>query len=119
MLLVDNAGTHSAKKYDNTLLFKKSGTNCPYDNLEWEVNGEIRRVSFFFDEARKKSKGLFIMCDELGLLPDNAEPKDYSLPRLRELISTHPAFDERSNLEILGEKYVNRLSIYYVNYGKV
>jgi len=45
------------------------------------------------------------MCDELGLLPENAEPKDYSLSRLRELISTHPAFNERSNLGILGEKY--------------
>jgi len=32
VLLVDNARTHSEKKYDNTLLFKKSGTNCPYDN---------------------------------------------------------------------------------------
>lgn len=40
------------------------------------------------------------MCDELGLLPEYAEPKDYFLSRLRELISLHPAFDERTNLEI-------------------
>lgn len=105
MVLVDNARTHSAKKYDKTLLFKKPGTNCPYDSLEWNENGEIKKVSFFFDNKKENSKGLFVMCKELKLIPDDAVEKNYNLNQLREIISIHPAFDERSNLEILGEQY--------------
>ena len=40
VLLVDNARTHMAKKYDKNLLFKKAGTNCPYEFLEWEESGK-------------------------------------------------------------------------------
>ena len=61
ILLVDNARTHSARKYDKSLLFKKSGTNCPYDCLEWEENGMKRKLSFFFDDEKKKATGYF-MC---------------------------------------------------------
>ena len=107
VLFIDNARTHSAKKYDKTLLFKKSGTNCPYDSIEWTENGESKSVSFFFDERKERSKGLFVMCQDLKLIPEDADQKskEYSLPKLREIISKHPAFDERSNLEILGDKY--------------
>lgn len=107
VLFIDNARTHSAKKYDKTLLFKKSGTNCPYDSIEWTENGESKSVSFFFDERKQRSKGLFVMCQDLKLIPEDADQKskEYSLPKLREIISKHPAFDERSNLEILGDKY--------------
>jgi hypothetical protein len=107
VIFIDNARTHSAKKYDKTLLFKKSGTNCPYDSIEWTENGESKSVSFFFDERKERSKGLFVMCQDLKLIPEDADQKskEYSLPKLREIISKHPAFDERSNLEILGDKY--------------
>jgi hypothetical protein len=52
VIFIDNARTHSAKKYDKTLLFKKSGTNCPYESLEWIEDGETKTVSFFFDERK-------------------------------------------------------------------
>lgn len=71
ILFVDNARTHSAKKFDRDRLFKKSGTNCPYDYLEWvEDDGEKKRVSFFQEkqtkDKKKISKGLFVMCQDLG-----------------------------------------------------
>ena len=69
-IFVDNARTHLAKKYDKTLLFKKSGTNCPYESLEWTENGEEKSVSFFFDERKENSKGLFFMCQALKLIPE-------------------------------------------------
>lgn len=87
------------------LLFKKSGTNRPYDSLEWKENGTLKKVSFFFDEnTKKRRKGLCILCQDLGLIEKDEKAKDYSLKELREIISKHQAFDERSNLEILGEK---------------
>jgi hypothetical protein len=108
MLFVDNARTHSAKKYDKNMLFKKKGTNCPYEYLEWkDESDEIKRVSFFYDENMKNSKGLFVMCQDLGLIPEDADfkSKAYSLDNLRNKIASHPAFDQRSNLEILAEEY--------------
>ena len=45
------------------------------------------------------------MCQNLGLIPEEALFKEYNLSYLRDLISSHQAFDQRSNLEILGEKY--------------
>ena len=105
VLVVDNARTHTAKKFDRNLLFKKAGTNCPYESLEWEENGEFKRFEFFDEEGI--SKGLFNCCIELKLIPENAKQNsaEYSLESLREIISNHPSFDQRSNLEILGEKY--------------
>jgi hypothetical protein len=105
VLIVDNARTHTAKKYDSTNLFKKEGTNCPYDSLEWEENGKIKKVNFFFDKKKEKSKGLFNICKELKLIPSDALDKDFSLGKLRETIKQHKAFDERTNLEILAEKH--------------
>ena len=42
VLLVDNARTHTAKKFDKNQLFKKAGTNCLYKFMEWEENGELK-----------------------------------------------------------------------------
>jgi transposase len=55
----------------------------------------------------KNSKGLFVMCQDLGLIPEDADfkSKAYSLDNLRNKIASHPAFDQRSNLEILAEEY--------------
>ena len=59
-LLVDNARTHTAKKYDLNLMSKKSGTNCPYETIEWKENGETFKIDCFFDKDKKQSKGLSI-----------------------------------------------------------
>jgi len=47
------------------------------------------------------------MCQDLGLIPEDADfkSKAYSLDNLRNKIASHPAFDQRSNLEILAEEY--------------
>ena len=63
-----------------------------------------RKWEEFFDEDGV-SKGLFNSCVELKLIPENSNFKDFCLEKLREIISSHPAFDQRSNLEILAEKY--------------
>jgi hypothetical protein len=34
-VIVDNARTHTAKKYDPNYFNKKPGTNCIYDKIEW------------------------------------------------------------------------------------
>ena len=41
-VIVDNARTHTAKKYDPNSFNKKPGTNCIHDRLEWIENGQIR-----------------------------------------------------------------------------
>lgn len=105
VLIVDNARTHTAKKYDCMNLFKKEGTNCPYDSLEWTENGKNKKISFFFDKKKENSKGLFNICKELKLIPLDALAKNYTLDQLRQIIRKHKAFDERTNLEILAEKY--------------
>lgn len=107
-IIVDNARTHTAVKYDKMLLFKKEGTSCPYDFLEWEdEDGKTQKVSFFFDEMRTKSKGLLVLCRELKLIPENSTPENNRLIDLRNIISQHKAFDGRTNLEILAAKYKN------------
>ena len=105
VLLVDNARTHTAKKFDKNQLFKKAGTNCPYEFMEWEKNGVTNRFEFFDENG--ESKGLFNSCIELKLIPEDAKynSKEYRLETLRELIANHPGFEERTNLEILAEKY--------------
>jgi len=35
---------------------KKSGTNCPYETIEWEKNGETFKIDCFFDKDQKKVK---------------------------------------------------------------
>ena len=104
ILLVDNASTHVMRKYDRFKLSKSPGTNCPYKSIDWvDENGNNVSVKCF--DEKGKSKGLFILCKELDLICEDAVMKDYSLARLRDLISTHKAFDERTILEIEAEKY--------------
>ena len=48
---------------------------------------------------------MFVLCKELNLIHDESHIKDYSLQELRDLISTHKSFDERTVLSIQAEKY--------------
>jgi hypothetical protein len=61
--------------------------------LEWTEDGEVKTLSFFSDEWKENSKGLFIMCQELKLIPEDADQKskEFTLTKLREIISKHPA----------------------------
>lgn len=59
-ILVDNARTHSAKIYDISLLNKNSGTNCPYEKLEWSENEIVKSIDLFDNNG--VSKGLFVVA---------------------------------------------------------
>ena len=104
-LLVDNARTHTAKKYDLNLMSKKSGTNCPYETIEWEENGETFKIDCFFDKDKKKSKGLFILAQELNMIKLETLEKDIKLQELRDLLSKHPAFVDSTHLQILAKRH--------------
>ena len=39
---MDNARTHTAKKYDPNHFNKKPGTNCIYDKIEWIEDSETK-----------------------------------------------------------------------------
>jgi hypothetical protein len=53
VVIVDNARTHSAKKYDINKMNKAKDTSCPYDTLEWtEENGEIKSIKMFSYENK-------------------------------------------------------------------
>jgi len=41
-VIVDNARTHTAKKYDPNHFNKKPGTNCIYDKIEWIEDSETK-----------------------------------------------------------------------------
>ena len=59
-ILVENARTHTAKKYDLNLLHKFPGGHCPYDKLELEEDGMMITHSLYDEE--NISKGLFVLA---------------------------------------------------------
>ena len=93
----------AAKKYDLNLISKKSGTFCQYKTIEWEENGVKKTKDCFFDKNKEKSKGLFILAQELNTI-EYIIINDFSLQELRDLCSKHPAFVDSTHLEILKQK---------------
>jgi hypothetical protein len=111
-IIVDNARTHSAKQYDLMLINKfDSAKRCTYETIEWmdsENQSHVINCSYKDDDSDLlMSKGLFAIAKELNLIDKNTETRDkrYTLPKLRELLYYHPAFSNRSKLEVLGLKY--------------
>lgn len=104
-VIVDNARTHTAKPYDLNLLAKGSGTKCPYDKIEWIEDNHKKSIDCFFVSNKNKSKGLFVLAKELNLIDQASQSKDYTVPQLRSIFSTHPAFKDVSKLELLGDQY--------------
>ena len=81
VVIVDNARTHSAKKYDINQMNKGKNTRCPYNTLEWiEENVEIKSINCFDNNGT--SKGLFVVCKELGLIAKDLELKNIKLDNL-------------------------------------
>ena len=81
VVIVDNARTHSAKKYDINQMNKGKNTRCPYNTLEWiEENVEIKSINCFDNNGT--SKGLFVVCKELGLIAKELELKNIKLDNL-------------------------------------
>jgi hypothetical protein len=51
-------------------------------------------------------KGLLQILKELGLIDESTESKSILLPRLREILSSHPSFEDKNTyLEQLAQKY--------------
>jgi hypothetical protein len=100
IIIVDNATTHTAKEYTISDFSMKSGTKCPTQTIHWKENGEEKIHECFHDNGI--SKGLLVLGEELGLLERG---RKYKLKDLREIIRKHPAFKNKSNPEVLAEKY--------------
>ena len=85
--------THSAKVFDVNQFNKTPGLDCVYDKIDWlDENGENQSVSCL--DKKKKYKGISQILVDLNLIESTALPKDYLLPRLREILATHPAFND-------------------------
>jgi hypothetical protein len=104
VIIVDNARTHTAKKYDINLISKSECTKCPYDKLEWiDKEGISRSIDCLSDDG--ETKGLFNICKELNIIKYNLVPKGIKLDDLRALACKHDVFSQKSNLELLADKY--------------
>lgn len=91
-LLVDNATTHTKVEIDVNLFAKGVNHSTPVEFLLWTDKNGIDRVTdcYFRDgENAGKSKGLFNLCKELGIIEENIQPKDILLKNLRELAKNH------------------------------
>jgi hypothetical protein len=100
MIIVDNATTHTCKEYTISDFSMKSGTKCPTQTIHWTENGEDIVHECFFDNGI--SKGLLVLGQELGLLESG---RMFKLKELREIVGNHAAFRNKTNLEVLAEKY--------------
>ena len=74
------------KLYDVNQIAKFPGTKCPYETIEWNKNGVDKYLNCF--DHSGKSKGLFEIAKELGLLPDNANSSSILIDQLRALVAT-------------------------------
>jgi transposase len=102
--LIHNATTHTAKPFTVTQFRKGKGYDCPVDVLEWE-DETGRHCCLETKYINGQTKGLFNICLELKLIPQNAKSNQYKLPTLVELASKHPAFETRTILSELASKY--------------
>jgi hypothetical protein len=63
-------------------MFRKGiGFCCPVDCLEYEENGETKKLDCFFTNGPNtgESKGLFVLYQELGLIKNDLIPKNIKL----------------------------------------
>ena len=105
-ILVDNSRTHSTKLYDLNNFNKNSSMNPSYyETIEYVENDQkkIIQCDYLDENGLKKSKGLFLIAKELGLIESDAETKDkrYLLAKLKEILSDHIAFKSITKLEKL------------------
>ena len=99
-IIVDNARTHSAKIYDVIQFNKRAGTNCMYDKIEWMADDGETMIVHCFDQNREY-KGLVQILKELDMIDQETKDNDLTLSQLRNILSTHKAFDDNTRLEQL------------------
>jgi hypothetical protein len=98
-ILVDNATTHTKALVDVSMFGKTAGTACSIKQLKWAENGFEKTIDCFDTDG--VSKGLFLLCKELGIINFDLKTSDILLADLRKKASAHPAFLKRSKLEEL------------------
>jgi hypothetical protein len=98
-ILVDNATTHTKALSDVSMFGKSPGTACSVNKLKWIENGIEKTIDCFNSEGQ--SKGLFLLCKEIGIIDNNMKTSEILLADLRIKASSHPAFIKRSRLEEL------------------
>jgi len=107
-IIVDNARTHSAKIYDINKFHKRQTSSCEYDLIEWIDDNGVNQSIKCRDE-NDKYKGLVQILKELNIIHSIKEFETKSLAELRSLLSSHPAFNENTQLEKLASKYGIRI----------
>ncbi|CAM2729580.1 unnamed protein product [Rotaria socialis] len=104
----DQARTHTAKSHSVNDFSRSVGTKCTVDKIQYlDPNGKARSIDCFFQSDPNKglSKGVDVIAKELGI----AQPEKFKLPALLDHLSTHPAFQNVSRLELLAQKYHVRI----------
>ena len=103
-IVVGNARTHTAKEYSINDCSKGIGTQCPVDFIHYfNDHGQLVSISCYFlqVEHKGKSKGLVELSKDLNM-PVSSSMK---LAEIRNVLSSHPAFQNVSKLEMLARKY--------------
>ena len=103
-IAIDNARTHTAKEYSINDFSKGIGTQCPVDFIHYfNDHGQLVSISCYFlqGEHKGKSKGLVELSKDLSM-PISSSMK---LAEIRNILSSHSAFQNVSKLEILARKY--------------
>ena len=102
-IVVDNALTHAAKEYSINDFSKGIGTQCPVDFIHYfNDDGHLVSISCYFLPVKHKgkSRGLVELSKDLNM-PINSSMK---LAEIRNILSSHPAFQNLSKLEMLARK---------------
>ena len=103
-IVVDNTRTHTAKEYSINDFSEGIGTQCPVDSIHYfDDDGQLVSISCYFlqVEHKGKSKGLVELSKDLNM-PISSSMK---LAEIRNILSSHPAFQNVSKLEMQARKY--------------
>ena len=103
-IVVDNARTHAAKEYNINDFSKGIGTQCPVDFIDYfDDDGQLVSISCYFLQVEYKgtSKGQVELSKDLNM-PISSSMK---LAEIRNILSSHSAFQNFSKLEMLARKY--------------
>lgn len=107
-IIVDNARTHSALVIDVNMMAKGPGAKCPHERVHWkDENQNVQTLDLF--DSNSVSKGLFNISKEHSLIDKNMLSKEIKLDELRSIVSTHPAFKPVSKLELMCEKFQDKI----------
>ena len=103
-IVVDNARTHAVKAYSINDFSKGIRTQCSVDFIHYfNHDGQLESIScsFLQGEHKGKSKGLVELSKDLNMSISSS----MKLAEIRNILSSHSAFQNVSKLEMLAGKY--------------